>query len=623
MAGALFDLLAVLLVLTILRARPAVVLAILGASLLLVPGPLIVPHAHTTLLTFPHLITLAGAARLVLTRLDRTTTKEHLRVTQVQVALLVLLVVAAVVGVALSPATGPLGAAPGRLVDVLDHLVFVTVALVLTRQTSPTTTIRAMALGLGLGVAVTLLEHITGRSYGHTIFSAVGDLHQSAAFPLSLRDGSPRVRAGTEFALQYAWIAAMLTPALLLMAWRRGGAPLAAAAAALTGLSVYWSFSRTALAATTVILLVTSAVLARRAWPWVLGTVTVLGGATVLLSQSVQDHLNPNTDIGSVHERTRRLSTVMDVVSHHPFRGVGLGELTLSGFSTTDFAFLIAYVEMGVIGLVAVSACLAFALKSVAPALRTTDATLRDEGVVVVAAVVAFIASTFTYDAFTLIQGTHALWLAVAAGVVLVERRAPAAVALRWSNRVMGRAIAGAGMGLFLGLIVFEVAPSHTATQAYFTVLDQGEETRDPYDPLSPAQRFINTICTIADVTAATDIKVTCADTFGAAGVGQLRIQAPNSFALRQAVADLENTVHTTARLTSFRLLTTEAPRTGRDSWARTAPVWLALSGAVVALLLSPQRERRRGQEPPREASGARQADGVLDGPAPVAPAHP
>jgi hypothetical protein len=622
MAGALFDLLAVLLVLTILRARPAVVLAILGASLLLVPGPFVVPHSPTSLLTFPHLITLATAARLLIGRLDRTMRSEHLRVTPLQLVLLVLLLVVAVVGIVLSPAAGPLGFAPGRLLDVVDDLVFLTAALALTRQTSPGTTIRAMALGLGLGIAVTLLEHVSGRSYGHTIFSAVNDVHQSAAFPLSVREGSTRVRAGTEFALQYAWIAAMLAPALLVTAWRRGGVLVAAAAAGLTLLSVYWSYSRTALAATALLLLVTGAVLARRAWPWVIGPAVAVTGAALLLSQSLQDHLNPNTDIGSVHERTRRLSAVMDVVSHHPFRGIGLGELGLSGFGTTDFAFLIAYVETGVIGLVAVSACLAFALRSVAPALATSDARRRDEGLVAVAAVTAFVASTFTYDAFTLIQGTHALWLAAAAGVVLVERRTAAPVPLRWSNRVVGRAAAASGLGLLLGLMIYQVAPTHTAQQSFFTTIDQGKETRVGYDPLTPAQRFVNTVCTLATETAARHVKVSCADSFGAAGVGRIRLQADNPFALQEAVTHLDTTIRVIARIDTFRHLPTELPRTGRDSWARTAPVWMALSAFAVALLLSPRRGRRDEPELPPGESGDAAGAPAPDAPAPAAAAR-
>ena len=622
MGGAFFDLLAVLLVLTILRARPSVVLVLMGASLLVVPGPLIVPHSPTTLLTFPHLITLAGAARLVIGRLDRSITREHLRITPPQVALLALLAVASIIGVGLSPASGGLGAAPGRLIDVLDHVVFLTVVLALTRKTSPMTAIYGLALGLSVGVAVTLVEHVTGDSFGHTVFSAVDDIHQSAAFPLSVRDGATRVRAGTEFALQYAWIAAMLGPALLLAAWRKGGAPLAALAGACTLLSVYWSFSRTALAATALLLLGTSTVLARRAGVWVLLTASALGGTALLLSQSLQDHLNPNTDIGSVQERTRRLSAVMDVVSHHPFRGVGLGELTTSGFRTTDFAFLIAYVELGVIGLVAVTACMLFALRSALPALRTTDPTLRDEGLVAVACVGTFIVSTLTYDAFTLIQGAHALWLGVAAGAVLVERRKPALPPLRWSAYVMGRAATAAGLGLILGLMVVQLAPSHTAQRAYFTVLGQSEETRLPYDPVTPAKRFVNTICTIAEDTAARGVKVSCEDTFAAAGVGQIRIQASNSFALREAIADFQRTVQTTARIESFRLLPVEAPRTGRDTWASTSPVWLALAGGVLALLVSPRRERQAGHALRRVVRDRAAAAADPSSPGPPAPAY-
>jgi hypothetical protein len=606
-AGALYDLVAVGLVLVVLRARPAVVLFVLGISLLTVPGPLVLPHSPTSLLTAPHLLTLAGAARLVITRVEGRTTREHLRVTPPQLALTALLLVASVIGVALSPSYGPLHAAH-RLADVADHLVFLTLVLVLTRQTSPATVLRATGLGVLVGILITVPEHLTGSSYGHTLFKAIDQVVQSAAFPLSEREGSLRVRAGTEFALQYAWVVAMLAPSLVLVAWRRGGAVLAGGAAALALTSVYWSYSRTALAATAVGLLVMLVVMARRGGLFVLMSSAALGAAALLQSSGLRAHLDPNSDIGSIDVRSQRLAGIMDVASHHPFRGLGLGNLTASGYRTTDFAFLIAYVEMGVLGLVAVTACLLFALRAVLPSVLTRDATERDEGVAVVLGVGLFVLSTFTYDAFTLIQGTHALWLLVAAGIVLVERRAPDPPRVSWNPHVAGRAAGLAGIGFVLGLAILQLAPKHTAEQAYFTILTAAEESRAGYDPITPAERFLNTACGIAESTAAPSTKVTCENTFGAAGVGRIRIQAPNEFLLREARTTFTDTVRVTARVKTFRYLVFDPPRTGHDTWARTAPVWMAAVGGALSLLLNrwpaersraPRRVRATGRREP------------------------
>src|SRR5205807_2469789 len=118
-----------------------------------------------SVLTFPHLITLAGAARVVLMLIDGSLTRKHLRVTAPQLALLVLLAVSGLVGIAFAATSGPLGEAPGRLADVADHLVFLTVALALTRKTGPTTAVNSLAVGLLAGLVIAVLEHVTGRSF--------------------------------------------------------------------------------------------------------------------------------------------------------------------------------------------------------------------------------------------------------------------------------------------------------------------------------------------------------------------------------------------------------------------------------------------------------------------------
>jgi hypothetical protein len=618
-ANALADLLAVLLVLVVLRGSPRLVLAVLGASVLVLPGPLVVPHGTTSLLTFPHLVTLAGAGRLVVGLLDGSLTRQTRRITPVQWATLGLLAVTAVVGVLLAPGSAGLDHAANRLVGALDHVVFLTVAVVMVRQSAPRAALEALGLGLLLGVGVAALEHLTGVSFGRVLFQRLGAFDNTpAAFPLSLRDGAPRVRAGTEFALQFAWIAATMAPALLLVAWRRVGAWIALAAGALVLLTVYWSYSRTALAATALALLVMTVVLSRRLGLWVLVTGVLLGGGAVLTSATVRAHLDPNTDIGSVHERTRRLGAVMDVASHHPFRGVGLGNLAVSGFQTTDFAFLIAYVETGVLGALAVIACLLVAGRSVLPAWRLPAGAVREEGVAAFLGVVVFLASCVAYDAFTLVQGTHALWLAVAAGTVLVEQSAPAPVATR--RRAGLVAIAAAGVaGLAAGVVVYARAPEHAAQAAIFTTLSPAAEAADYYDPVTPAQRYVHTVCGLAQATRPHGVKLECNDSFRGAGVGVVRVQGEDGTAVRGALANLTTVVHDGARLTDFRLLPTDPLRTGRPTWARTAPLWGVVSGMVLALLLTSWSRPRPAPERRPRASGASAGAPGLDGLVPAA----
>ncbi|MCW2600412.1 MAG: hypothetical protein JWM02_2241 [Frankiales bacterium] len=591
MPGSLLDLLAVGLVVVVLRARPQVVLGVLAAAILLVPGPLVVPHTGTSFLTLQHVLVLAGLGRLVLDLLDGSVSRSDLRLTRVHAALLLLLAVAFLGGIAFAAGSGPLGAAGFRLADLADALGFFTVCLVLTRRVGASTALSAAGLGLLLGAAVAAAEHLTSVSYGHVLFSRLpAQQSQSAAFPLSLRGGQLRVRAGAEFALQFAWIVVAMTPALLVTALRRrGGLWFASVGAALAVLVVYWSYSRSALLAAAVAVCLTAALARQRllAALGALGGLLALGG--YLLVPSIAGHLNSSVDTGSIAIRSLRLAPVMELASHHPFRGAGLGQLITSGFPTTDEAFLLEYVELGVLGVLALTIALLVALTETARSLLVSEREDRLVAAACFVGVLAFVVSCFTYDAATLVQGAHSLWLLVAVATVLGEQRLGRRV-VQPRGPLVRRAVAGGLVGLVAGLVTFALAPEHTAQRAVFTTLPLPREAISGYDNVFFAQRLINTVCGAVTTAALPHVSVDCTDTFGAAGVGQWRVQAGTPAALANAVNQLTELARDRAGILYLHVAPLEHPRTGRDSWAVTAPVWACLGLAFLVTLLWPTR---------------------------------
>lgn len=601
--AALYALAAIALVLVVLRARPGAVLAVYAVAVLAIPGPLQVPYTGATYFTFQHVLTMAGLARLLLGRLERSLPPRLAAWTVPQSALLALVVVAVVGGVALAPDAGPLGFAGARVADLLDELGFLTVAIVLARQTSARTVLSACALGLLVGIAIATVEHLTGSSWGRLLFRPfpLGS-NVSAAFPLSERAGTLRVRAGTEFALQFAWVVVTFAPALVVAALRVGGrwaAPLAFAAGGLSFLAVYWSFSRSALGALLVVLALTYVLLGRRELVVGTGVVLAVGAVAYAFLPGLQARFAAASGAGSLAVRGQRLAPAFEVASRHPFRGAGLGQLIATGVPTIDQSLLLDYLELGVIGAVALGVVLASALQV---SLRVVLRAPRDDRDLAVAAalgVAAFVASAMAYDAAVLLQSNHAFLLVLAAAVCLDS---PAAAPAPVRRRVV-RAVAAGAAGLLVGTVVFALAPTHAAQRATFTTLSAAQESALTYDPVTSANNLRTTVCESVTTARLAGVDVDCTDRFGAAGEGFLRIQAANEFALARAQRELTDRARASGVL-FLRLHPLEAPRTGRDTWAATAPVWMALLAlGLTALLRLPGL--RRGHAPPPGERGA------------------
>lgn len=606
----------------VFRLRPLVALGVLALAAVLVPSPLTVPHLHTSYVTVQHVLVLAGAARLAFVREERPAVRAALRPTPALVALLLLVVYSAVVGIGLSPDHGVLGYSSYRLLDLVDQLAFLVVCLALARRVGDVRRVLAIAAAAVLvSTAIAIAEHATGGSYGHWLFSRLpGQAGTDAAYPLTPRQGSPRVRAGAEFALQFGWMSAMLLPALIVVALRSGRARFlwAAAGTGVVVLGIYWSFTRSALGAAVFVVLVLGLLARDRRLGALTGGICAAAVIAYLAVPSIGGHLSTAADAGSIDVRSQRLAPIMHAVSAHPFRGLGLGDLVSAGFHTTDNALLLEYAELGAIGATLLFVLFVAALVQTGRGLALPDRRDRLVAAACTTGVLTFGAGAMTYDAFTLLQDVHLLWLLVAIATVLVDQRRRPVRLPRPDWRVV---IATGVVAAAAGGVVVAAAPVHAAQDYEFTTLTATHETL-AYDAVTPAEALIGTVCGQATSlrTLGPHVSVDCVNSFGAAGVGTIRIQAPTRPALAHAQQALVHELTGPGRLPTFRLLAVDAVATGRPTVARTAPVWLPLL-ALGLLILVPWRPRPAGsprrREPAPPPPGRAPAPAAADRPRP------
>lgn len=604
----------------VFRLRPLAALAVLGLAAVLVPAPLTVPHLHTSYVTVQHVLVFAGAARLAFIPEDRAAARSALRPTPALVALVLLLVYSGVVGIGFAPDAGVLGYSGFRLLDLVDQLVFLVVCLALIRRVADVRAVLGVAAAAVLvSTLIAVAEHATSGSYGHWLFSRLpGQAGTDAAYPLTPREGSPRVRAGAEFALQFAWMSAMLLPALIVVALRSARARVlgAAAGTALVVLGIYWSFTRSALGAVVVVVLVLGMLARDRRLGALAAGVAAAAAVVYLVVPSVGAHLSTSADSGSIDVRSQRLAPIMHAVSAHPFRGLGLGDVVSAGFQTTDNSLLLEYAELGAIGAVLLFVLFVAAVVQTGQGLALPDPRDRLVAAACTAGVLTFGAGAMTFDAFTLLQAVHLLWLLVAIATVLVEQRRGPVRLPRPALRVV---VVTGVVAVAIGGVVAAAAPTHAAQHDDFTTLTATHETLG-YDAVTPAEALIGTVCgqVTAIRTLGPGVSVDCVNSFGPAGVGHIRIQAPSRAALARAQAALVHEVTGPGRLPTFRLLAVDPVATGRPTVARTAPVWVPLL-VLGLLILVPWRPRPVGS-PPRPGPGPRPPARV---PAPPAAARP
>jgi len=588
-----------------------VVLALLGVALwapleagfaavvaawLLVPGQLVVPHApHVVLIDR---VVLYGFLARLLWRLDRPgePTGAAFALTPLHAAFGLLLAAAFVDGSVLIPPGASLAAGLHAWLALVDLAVLFVVTLAVARTVGLWRTARVVVGVLVVAAGVGLVERATGHGWSHFFFEGLPfkDLADGSA-PLATRNGHVRSQGAAQFALEYGWVLALLTPllAVAVRRWasRRRAAGLAGALAVVAvGLAIAFSSSRSALVAVAAGLGLLVVLAADR-------RLVVAGiGLGVLLALAVAVHpalvTGPFTS-GNLTDplsvRTERLPVLFSLVAHRPFQGIGFFGDT-SAYGGLDDAYALLYANIGVVGLLAWCAVLATAAVGSLRALRAPRGSeARLVGVACAVGVAAVAVACAVYDAASTTQTPWALaalgGLGTAAGE-LASRRPLAA--RRWAWRAV-LPIAGVGVG---ALVAVGAPVAFAETLTVYT----GAPYVDAYagNPVSQftGATLANTLCGLVTGTAVTTAgtQVQCTPltdviVFAYPGAVVVTVRGPSAAAVRSEV----RRAFTPAFDTMYLAGGISTPmQSGRPAWAVTAPLWAGAIGLGMALLLPP-----------------------------------
>jgi len=579
----LASLLAVVLLLLPMRAAFATVVV----SLLLIPATLPVPNPITDYLTVTRLLVVVMALRLfVAVRLGRLP-RRTLQWTSLHTAFAIFLGATFLAGVILAAPTTSLDGTTTQWYDLVDQFVFFVVAVGYVRAIGDLRfVLGVVAVALLASVGAALIEHATGGSWGHWLFSfqRVG---ADAAHPLEIRAGSVRVRAAAEFALEFGWITVILLPALL--AWLAGLRRWLVPSFLLVGvvlLAEYWSYSRTALAAFGVIALVTALAARERRMVLFAGAGLAIGIAVFTLAHSLQTGY-VGLPSGYVDVRVNRLPQIFQLAAAHPFNGLGLSGLSSSGVPTTDTSYLQIYGDTGLLGLVTALALLVTAAGSAVPALRSAVAGERLAGAAAFASAVAMILAGIATDSIRPLTSARSFWLMAAVGLVASERmvgRLPAIVPRR------GRIVIGTLLATELAAwVVVAVSPVHFAHEFQFSTLPTSREARAVVDPFTVGTRLVNTVCGLVKSVGEEEVRggrFDCRNPEIAAGVGALRVQGFTRAEVDTGEQRVTEKI-AAAGIVGFHLFPEAGVQSGRDTAVAWAPFW-APAFALLVLLLVP-----------------------------------
>lgn len=573
--------------------------AVLGATVL-VPNVTALPYGAPDVLRAHLIAALAALAGLAWRTATGRTPTAIWRPTGPMLALAAYLLVAVIIGFGFAAAGVTVSPAVHRIVDLVQELPVLVACVALVREDGqPAGFAAPVSIVLLISVGIGLLEHATGSSWGQWLLNYDPGLGgTSAAQPLQLRAGVPRIRAGADYSVAYASVLVALLPMLLVAGvrwggWRRIGCVVGGVA---TLLAVYWSGTRSAVLELAVGLLVVGLFSARR---WlILTTIAVVVVAAIGIESVPQlaHHFSLNIDQGSVNSRTQRLQIVLGAVAGHPLTGLGLTSLSLVGLTGLDSTYTLVYGETGVLGLAALLAAFVVALISLLRGLATRD---RDMGLTVAAAVsgvLAIIASGFALDSVDLPSVINVLWELASIGLVAAEMTRGPERLLR-PLRSLGLAAVGAAA---VGAVAMVTAPTQYAANYSFYTLSSFSQ--DGSNLVSAGDIFISTACqAITDRVQRlhSGLQVTsCRNPYTAEGLGLLRLQAPTAGDISAAIPELSSAARR-AGLWTFALATEQAPTAGRPSGWVTLPASLPLFALIVAFA-APLHRRERSLRPLR-----------------------
>lgn len=603
-------------------------LALLGAALwaplevgfgavvvawLLVPGQLVVPHApHVVLIDR---VVLYGFLARLLWRIDRPgeVRGRAFTLTPLHAAFGLLLATAFVDGAVLIPTGASLAAGLHAWLAFVDLAVLFVVTLAMARTVGLWRTARLVVAVLVVAAGVGLVERATGHGWSHFFFEGLPfkDLADGSA-PLATRNGHVRSQGAAQFALEYGWVLALLTPllAVAVRRWatrRRLAGGVGALAVVAVGLAIAFSSSRSALVAVAAglgLLVVLAA--DRRLVVAALGLGGLLAVAVAVHPGLVTGPFTSGNLTDPLSVRTERLPVLFSLVAHRPFDGIGFFGAT-SAYGGLDDAYALLYANIGVVGLLAWCAVIGTAAVGALRALRAPRGSeARLIGTACAVGLVGVAVACAVYDAASTTQTPWALavlgGLGTAAGEVAGHR--PAA-ARRWMWRALVPLV-----GIGVGALVLSSAPVSFAET--FTVYT-GAPYVDAYagNPVSQVTgaTLANTLCGLVtgSAVAAAGTQVQCTPlsdvvVYAYPGAVEVTIRGPSPAAVRSEA----RRAFTPAFDAMYLAGGISTPlQSGQPAWAVTAPLWAGAVGLGLALAVpavampawlgaGPARRRRR-----------------------------
>lgn len=571
---------------------------VLFGSIVLIPASLSFPTAGVTSLLTVHRVVLLGALAGVVWRHRR---RDLWRANPTAFAFLIYLTIVLVCGIMLAPTLLNLNDQLTAYLGIVEQAVVLVTCTALVRlDPEPAWFIKPLAGVLVISVVIACIEHLTGDSWSHWLFRfAPSQQGNPAAAVLAHRAGTVRVRAGNEYPLGFAWVAAALLPVFLVVAVRlpRWRVLALLAGSSVIFASIYWSFARSAILGVIVGIVVVGVLARDRRITALVVAAAALSLAAFVAAPELSHHFSSSIDQGSVDVRQQRVPIVLGAVAEHPWTGLGLTGLKTLGLQGVDATYLLSYGVTGAIGLAALLGLLAVAFFGVVRGVLAQLQESRMAAAALTAGVVTLVAAGGAFDSMTLNGTADVLWVVVAIGTVLAERNL-GPVTLRVTPSLVPPVV---GLAALVGIGLFLAAPTNYSRQVQFSTLPVQQEAA-AYNPVQPGNTLINTVCGAARAQAESlpGVTLSCRDLFTAPGLGVLRVQAGSAVAVDNALSHVEDAIQNAG----VRSLTPvpETPLTaGLPTIALTSPVWVPILAVMLLFAWSGVAMRFLGRRGPRQ----------------------
>ena len=580
--------------------RPRTMAWVLVSTWMLVPGSMRVPGTGSGQL-FIHRAVIAAVVLGLL--------REHLRgrlpphafaIRGAHLAFVAFLGVALATGVVLAEPRIPAPLNSNTYAGLVEQAVFFVVALAVFRSIGAWHAAVRITVVAGILAAIAVSEGILSWSYSQWLTRHVGDPLGLLSLDLTTRGQNERVRAAATFALELGWITALLIPLTVATAMAaRGRGRLLWGVPVTLVVAMVWTWSRSAYAGLAVGLFVLAlAVVVDRPHRAAPLAVLGLGFGAALLQGPLRTTLDLGQTRGEQDVRFQRLPELLDLASDRPLGGLGLGGLLVRRFEAVDLSWVNAYATIGLVGIIALVALLLTTAHAATRFLLCGPSATRLLAAGAAAGIIVAPVGMAAYDLLSLRNSTQTVWglsaLALAAGEELGVLPVPLR---RRAQSVPRPAVALQLLGLTAGFGLALSVPPVYSIDAVFTTVDPRSIAVARRDNPYSGKVLGQTGCLVIDETDF-EASVDCRDIDRIpGGVGEVRIEGHDRETVLQGYEDVERTV---SSVFPHAIVTVVDERSGRPTWAVTAPVWMLAVGFALGTILPDRAYRTEPVRRPR-----------------------